>query len=290
MFVRVPEYHGDHIEEVITVYDPVQGTWEQLPPIPHFPGRFKTMLSLCRCLRVNRKLVFIYGQNPKGVQHTVFIYDFSCGKWSLGRDIPLQAATTAFSVSPEGLIYVAGGLKFGWNTAREAAVYNVEKDEWKLLPPMNQPRAYCIGAFIDRKFFVFGGFSNMYGGDLEMDAEVYDPEKGTWATLVNMWTDRNGEINVPKEYAAASFNGVLYWFQEEDGAVKLYDSRENVWRAVGYLPQTFGKITCCTAWRDRIFLSAYFHGKSCLYVDGKARDNVFYMWKPLHTGCGAKLS
>ena len=59
---------------------------------------------------------------------------------------------------------------------------------------------------------------------------------------------------------------------------------------MGYLPQTFGKITCCTAWRDKIFLSAYLHGKSHLYVDGKARDNVFYMWKPPRIGCGAELS
>ena len=91
------------------------------------------------------------------------IYGFSSSKWSLGKDISLKAATTAFSVSPEGLIYIAGGVDFGWNAVREETIYNVDKYEWKLLPLMNQLCGYCIGAFIDGKFLFFGGFRNLLG-------------------------------------------------------------------------------------------------------------------------------
>ena len=51
-----------------------------------------------------------------------------------------------------------------------------------------------------------------------------------------------------------------------------YDSKENVWRAAGSLPQTLGTIMCCAAWRDMIFVSG-----SAKDTEG---DAVFYMLKP----------
>jgi hypothetical protein len=58
------------------------------------------------------------------------------------------------------------------NALREAAVYNVEEDEWKLLPDMSQEQDPCFGVFIEGKFFVIGGFNNESVDGLEWNTEV----------------------------------------------------------------------------------------------------------------------
>ena len=61
----------------------------------------------------------------------------------------------AVSVSPEGLVYVAGGKGNDLNALRRAEVYSVEEDEWRILPDMGQDMDNCFGAFNDGKLFVF---------------------------------------------------------------------------------------------------------------------------------------
>lgn len=264
----IGEYH--HVlQNRISVYDPVQGTLEQLPRLPHFPGDHQGIPDYCHRVCVNRKLVLIGGLNPNDQKriHNVFIYDFSSAKWTRGTDTPLPAIGSACAVSPEGLVYVAGGRMDRNENAvgGGAAVYNVEKDEWKLLPEMkNQQWNFCFGAFIDGKFFVMGLW-DVLGGGAQMDAQVYDPEKRVWTTIPNMFR------------ASKGCAGTLYLFKNEQG-LKVYDSRENVWRSVTSLPSKLGTITCCTPWRDRIFVGAV------------ESSNVFYMWKPPHKECGAELS
>lgn len=161
-------------EFVIAVHDPVQGTWEELPRLPRgIPDRF-------RWVCVNLKLLLIGGRNSNYVerQYSVFIYDFSSAKWSRGTDCPLETVDAACSVSAEGLVYVAGGMDRNDNAVRGAAVYNVEKDEWKLLPHMNQKWDHCFGTFIDGKFTVIDGHSAPWVKRSKANAEVYDLEKG----------------------------------------------------------------------------------------------------------------
>jgi hypothetical protein len=52
----------------------------------------------------------------------------------------------------------------------------------------------------------------------------------------------------------------------------VYDSKENVWRPAGSLPETLGTINCCVAWRDRFFVEAS--------AEGTGSDHFFYMLKP----------
>ena len=91
-------------EFVATVYDPVEATWETLPRLPHFPGRHNGIPFFSNCISVNQKLLFLGGliRFEKNLLNTVFIYDFSSAKWSLGADSPTARRAAAFSVSPEG--------------------------------------------------------------------------------------------------------------------------------------------------------------------------------------------
>ena len=52
-------------EYMVTVYDPLQGTWEPLPPFPHFPGvHYRGIPIDCACISLNQKLLLIGGRVP----------------------------------------------------------------------------------------------------------------------------------------------------------------------------------------------------------------------------------
>lgn len=285
-----------NVQMVISVFDPLRGTRKTLPPLPHFPGCHNGIPLFCECLCVNQRLVLLGGCNPipqeeglvlLGGCKTVFIFDFASSKWSRGADMPVSPALGAsvspalgaYSVSPQGLIYVAGGEDVNENLLRSAAVYNVFEDQWKLLPDMSRGRDMSYGAFLDGKFFVISGDRDEEGddeGDLSGDsdeegdligwsAEVYDPEKGAWTTLENM-SDTGGD---PRRCLVVSSSGRLYSFEKQRGVME-YDSDENVWRALGSLPKTLRWITRSVAWREKIFV----HG----YVDSDVP--VCYMYEP----------
>ena len=233
---------------------------------------------LCDCIFVNQKLVLIGGSHPSDnvLIKTVFIYNFLSAKWSRGADMPTARISPAFSVSPEGLIYVAGGEDEDENGLRGAEVYSVEEDEWKVLPDMNKERKHCLGVFNDGKFVVID--SKLNGDLIERSAEVYDPKGGAWTTI------QKGEIPPVFDCVIASSNGARFFsVEKQHEGVMEYDSKKNVWRALCSFPETLGmwndrvpKITSCGVWRDRIFVSGY--------AKGSRDDEVFYMLKPLPIG------
>ena len=112
----------------------------------------------------------------------------------------------ALSVSPEGLLYVAGGHDDYEDFLRSAAVYNVFEDEWKILPDMREERDECYGAFIEGKFFVISGYNGESGDRFKRSA----PERGTWTTLENMWTV--GEGKGPQSCVAIASSRHFYSF------------------------------------------------------------------------------
>ena len=57
--------------------------------------------------------------------------------------MPTARISPAFSVSPEGLLYVGGGEDDDENGLRGAEVYSVEEDEWKVLLDLSQERGNC---------------------------------------------------------------------------------------------------------------------------------------------------
>ncbi|GLJ04657.1 hypothetical protein SUGI_0000760 [Cryptomeria japonica] len=247
----------------VTIYDPLKSSWERLPNIPTgFP-----LFSNCVC--VNQKLVVLGGWNPHTWEDSkaVFVYDFCSCTWKSGTDMPTLQSFCACSVSPQGLIYVAGGHDQNKNALRRAAAYNVEKDKWEVLPDMQSERDECHGAFLQGKFYVISGYETQSQGRFERSAQVFDPETRLWSTLENMF-----KFGGSAHACVAAF-GNLYFF-EKDGVME-YDCEGNEWRKVCSLPLDIKNVTRASVWRESVFLCGSANGSG---------DTVFYMFRPPSNG------
>ncbi|XP_059073271.1 F-box/kelch-repeat protein At1g80440-like [Cryptomeria japonica] len=80
---------------------------------------------------------------------TILIYDLLSKTWKQGAKIPTVRYGFASYVSPEGLIYVAGGFVGSNSASRKAAVYEVYEDEWEFLPDMHHLMTDCRGVFYE---------------------------------------------------------------------------------------------------------------------------------------------
>jgi hypothetical protein len=230
----------------LTLYDPLLGTWDRLPSIPQFADRIPLF---CQCVWVEQKLVMIGGWHPSRweAMSSVFIYDFTSCTWRQGADMPTVRSFFACSVSPDGLIYVAGGHDNNKNALRAAEAYDVKHNKWEILPPMSQERDLCHGICLNGKFTVISGYSTELQGRFEKSAEVFDPSAGVWSRLENMWSFGG----CPRSCIANL--GHLYFFDNQQ--VMRYNSKENVWELVASLPECMDVTTCATLWRDKIFVS-----------------------------------
>uniref|UniRef100_A0A0C9RXD3 TSA: Wollemia nobilis Ref_Wollemi_Transcript_6185_1785 transcribed RNA sequence n=1 Tax=Wollemia nobilis TaxID=56998 RepID=A0A0C9RXD3_9CONI len=246
----------------LSVYDPIQGAWDRLPSIPLFPSGVPLF---CHCVSVNQKLVLIGGWHPSKweAMRSVFVYDFSFGSWRQGADMPTLRSFFACSVSPDGRVCVAGGHDDCKNALRASEAYNVEEDQWEILPPMSQERDECQGVYLDAKFYVISGYTTESQGRFERSAEVFDPSTGSWSRLENMWSVGG----CPR--ACVVCRGNLYFFQKQ--GVMQYNSKENIWGVVDSVPDSVSVAMCATVWRNKIFVS----GTVC-----NGGDQASYMFDP----------
>jgi len=230
----------------ITLYDPLQGTWDRLPSIPQFPDGIPLF---CHCVSVDQKMVMIGGWNRSRweAMNSVFIYDFTSGTWRRGADMPTVRSFFACSVSPDGFIYVAGGQDDKKSALRTADAYDIKHDKWEALPPMSQERDRCHGVLLDGKFTVISGYATESQGRFEKSAEEFDPNTGVWRRVEKMWSIGGS----PKSCLAAL--GHLYFFQNQQ--VMRYNRKQNFWEVVASLPESMDVATCATMWRDKIFVS-----------------------------------
>ncbi|XP_059064060.1 F-box/kelch-repeat protein At1g55270-like [Cryptomeria japonica] len=140
---------------LVTIYDPINKLWEKLPPIP---AEFE-FCSSSKLICVKHKL-------------------------RKGADMPTRECPANFGccASPEGLIYLAGGRQNGEITGKatsQAAVYNVETNEWKLLPNMLQKQWLCECVFIEGIKYVVCLYDE--------EVQQFEPETEVWSILPNMW-------------------------------------------------------------------------------------------------------
>ena len=157
-------------------YDPATDSWATLSPMP---------TARCHSASVahDGRVYVIGGTNTSGSTRysTVEVYDPVTDKWTTIAPMP-SARHHLGVISHGGLIYAIGGwnpeLTYGSLNVVEA--YHPDTGVWTTKAPLSIGRVGMSVGVLDGKIVVIGGEA---GEDTVATAEVYDPERETWAAL-----------------------------------------------------------------------------------------------------------
>ncbi|KAK9669268.1 hypothetical protein RND81_13G120600 [Saponaria officinalis] len=218
------------------VFDPNYRRWKHLPRMPSIDC---FMHSDKESLAVGTELL-VFG---KGITtHLIYKYSLLTNSWSSGTQ--MNTPRCLFGSSTLGEIAIcAGGCDVWGNVFSSAELYNSETGIWEILPSMNKARKKCSAVFMDKKFYVLGGFG-VGNSDPFTCGEVYDLERRAWTEIPNMLPLRNAEPGAPGATAMSEapslltvVNNELYAADYARKDVCKYNKRTNSWAIVGSLPE-----------------------------------------------------
>ncbi|XP_010534719.1 PREDICTED: F-box/kelch-repeat protein SKIP20-like [Tarenaya hassleriana] len=180
----------DTLRYGLSVYNASANTWHRVALPERIP-----LFCECVALQDAGKVLLIGGWDPETLQpvRDVFVLDFagegSGRRWRRGA--PMAVARSFFACAAVGpaKVYVAGGHDDQKNALRSAEMYDVQKDEWRTIPPMEEGRDECHGFTMpgDLGFCVLSGYGTETQGRFRSDAEVYDPASDSWTRIENAW-------------------------------------------------------------------------------------------------------
>ncbi|KFK37230.1 hypothetical protein AALP_AA4G230700 [Arabis alpina] len=173
----------------LSVYNATTATWNRVA----FPNENLQIPLFCECVVIqdSATILLIGGWDPVTLQPSrdVYILEFAGKRWRKGA--PMKESRSFFACGLIGTtkVYVAGGHDDQKNALRSAEVYDVERDEWSLISPMNEERDECQGFVIgtDLAFCVLSGYATETQGRFRSDAEIYDPVTNSWSKIENIW-------------------------------------------------------------------------------------------------------
>lgn len=194
--------------------------------------------------------LYLFGGSERAIGRTQ-VYDPSVDAWTVGRDMPFAAGSSA-SAAIGGKIYVTGGIVDEQITDR-AAVYDPVRDEWSEIAPMPAARSHASAGTDGRMLYLFGGrgpgSGDTRGAHSYADTQVYDPETNTWASSAEP-DSRLEPLPVARSgmgkavYAKGRF--FVFGGKPEDGSganehgvyarVDIYDPQTNRWELGASMP------------------------------------------------------
>ncbi|KAM3374973.1 F-box/kelch-repeat protein [Capsicum galapagoense] len=261
----------------LSVFDPENGSWYDLPPIPEL---IDGLPRFCRVVGVGSDLVVIGGCDPDTwrVMDCVFIYNFISGSWRRGSDMPGQQRLFFGCASDsDNMILVAGGHDEEKNALNSVISYDVVKDEWVTLPDMEMERDECKVVFHKGKFHVIGGYPTWTQGQFEKHADVFDFATWKW----HLEDDFLGAINISPHTCIEGDEGKLYMCRDSDVAVK----DDATWEMVERLPDGITSVAYLTACQGKLILVGYGQfdeGYSFCALDVRS-DGKLKKWTKLET-------
>lgn len=182
------EVHRTPLQYGLTIFNASNGTWERIRP---HVGRIP---MFCQCVAVpaSRKLLLIGGWDPITLEPVpdVYVLDMVNNSSRWRRAKPMSVARSFFACAVVGAltVCVAGGHDGQKNALKSAEVYDVEADEWRMLPEMDEERDECQGVCLEGdRFFVVSGYGTESQGRFKPDAECYDPTTGSWSKFDHVW-------------------------------------------------------------------------------------------------------
>ncbi|KAJ6418938.1 hypothetical protein OIU84_029106 [Salix udensis] len=173
----------------LSIYNTTHNTWQRTRPTE---GSGIPMFCQCLALPSSGKLLLLGGWDPTTLEPVphVFILDFigttgAACNWRRGASMSVPRSFFACAVIGSSTVCVAGGHDSQKNALRSAEVYDVETDQWKMLPDMIEERDECQGLTWegDSKFWVVSGYGTESQGQFRSDAEFYDLYAGCWSKV-----------------------------------------------------------------------------------------------------------
>jgi N-acetylneuraminic acid mutarotase len=237
-----PDVETQQISDRVYIYDPVNDSWKEGPPLPE-PRHHPYLVSSGERLFSFGGFVGANG-GRWSASTDVLMLDESAGRWVKVADLlHPQSETVAGLINTK--IYLASGRKPGgernadWNDQvdiDQVQVFDPETYAVSAGPAAPSARNSAAGAVIDGKLYVVGG--RVVGEENKTANEIFDPATQSWETLAPMPNAQGG-------IAAAALDGKLYVFGGEffgsgGGGVYeeswVYDPAIDAWAPVTSMP------------------------------------------------------
>lgn len=143
-------------------------------------------------------------------------------------------------------IFVAGGHDNFKSALKSAELYNVDKDEWTSVAPMNEERDESTGLCIEGSFCVVSGYASNAQGQFNESAEVYNPSTNSWTLLEGMWSLGS---RPPGPFAVML--GRLYSLHGQS----LWSFNNGTWSIVEAIPDSEVNPVCVAAVDDALLVT-----------------------------------
>ena len=165
---------------------------------------------------------------------TVEVLDTATGRWERGPDLPV-AVNHAMATSMSGTVYVFGGHRA--DHTQSAAAFRLERDGWRPIADLPEPRAAGTAVALAGKAYLAGGLAAV--GRLADRMLVYDAAAGRW-------TAAPGPPTAREHLGGAAHAGRVYTVGGRTAATgnlaafEVYDPATDRWTALPNLPTPRG--------------------------------------------------
>jgi N-acetylneuraminic acid mutarotase len=191
------------------LYDPATNTWRAAAaPLSVHRTHTATLLPSGK--------VLVVGGVPGVLSKTVELYDPAADTWSPAAPSLIDHSDHTATLLPSGKVLVVGGS----DESDAAELYDPETNTWSLTGELPSARyGHTATLLPSGKVLVVGGRPWVGDAFVEIRAELYDPETGTWSRLKDTGSMRvrhrtvvlpSGQVLVVGSGYAGYAPGMLY--------------------------------------------------------------------------------
>lgn len=216
------------------LYDPANGAWTPTGSLSNRRHEH-TATSL-----PNGKVLVAGGAHFVFDLTSAELYDPATGIWTLTGSLNTSRRAHTATLLSDGRVLIAGGIKedlgYGTYSIWSAEIYDPASGTWTTTGNLTRPRAGHTATLLPNgKVLVAGGASTSLGYfEPLVNAELYDPATGTWATTGSLTTKRAGHtatlLGNGKVLVAGGHNGFSNSFLN---SAELYNPATETWSATG---------------------------------------------------------
>ncbi len=222
------------------LYDPARDTWTPTGSlnVPRNGVQPPGLITL-----PNGKIVIVGGGSARRSVHEVELYDHQQGTWTSTGSMAAPRCVHSTTQLTSGNVLAVGGID--WVTEEvhaSAEVYDYQSGKWIETDSMHTPRFNHRAVRLqDGRVLVCGGLRGYPGDDMVIaDAEIYDPDTGTWNETASMHTARRSHAMVllqdGRVLVVAGASALTNADKQLDSA-EIFDPKTESWAKVGSLKE-----------------------------------------------------